>query len=102
MMRFLSPSGGYYLVHIVLCLLTSYVCGILLCTKYEDEVSQANMRYVYAKIWGSLKILSESRNELKNTFFVIVVKGLVIKQVSSSPYCQKGIGYIEGFQNFLT
>ena len=73
------PKAGHKYALTVVCMLTGYVFGIPLKTKQANEVLQAYIDNVYAKIGGSLKILSDNGTEFKNHLFETVATELGMK-----------------------
>ena len=57
-------------------MLTGYVFCIPLKTKQANEFLQAYIDTVYAKLGGSLKILSDNGTEFKNKLFLKVARKL--------------------------
>ena len=59
-------SNGYHYALMVICMITGYTFCIPLKTKTGSDVVQAYIDEVYAKSWGSMKILSDNGTEFKN------------------------------------
>ena len=96
-----SKSGHKYALTMI-CMLTGYVFCIPLKTKQASEVLQAYTDNIYAKMCGSLKILSDDGTEFKNQLFEKIAKELGVNyKIYTVPYRPSSNGLIEGFHNFL-
>ena len=82
----------------VICMLTGYTFFIPVKTKAASEVVQAYIDEVYAKFWGSMKILSDNGTEFKDQLFTLLG---VECRVHPPPDHPQSNGRIEGFHYFL-
>ena len=62
---------------------------------------KAYVCYVHSKFGGSMKSLSDSGNEFRNTLIAQVAQVLSMKQVFSFPYYPRCNSHLEGFHNFV-
>ena len=96
-----SKSGHKYPL-MVICMLMGYIFCVPLKSKSAPEVVQVYIDHIYAKIGGSLQVLSNNGTEFKNRLFKQVTKELGVKYKKyTPPYCPASNGHIEGFHNFL-
>ena len=78
-----SKAGHKYALTVI-CMLTGYAFCIPLKTKQTNEVLQAYIDNVYAKLGGSLQIFSDNGTEFKNQLFEKVPLMVILKVFTTS------------------
>ena len=84
-------NNGYHYVLMVICMLTGYMFCIPLKAKTVSKVVKAHIDEVYAKFWGSIKVLSDNGTKFKNQLFTDVATQLGVEHKSLFPSLQSPI-----------